>query len=77
MHGRPRLHAAARVGLVVAALVVLLNFVLPDVLSSIALPDLPGFPSWLRWLWRAVVITAIALAVIGEMQRDRDDPRGE
>lgn len=73
--GRPLLKAAAPVGLVFAALVVLLNFVLPDVVSSIALPDLPDLPDlpgWLKWLWRAVVIIAIALAVIGEIQKDRD-----
>ena len=76
-HGRPRLHAAARVGLVVVALVVLLNFVLPDVLAAISLPDLPDLPvpdmpGWVRWLRVAVVITIVALVVIGEVEKDRD-----
>ena len=82
-HGRPRLSAAARVGLVVAGLAVLLNFALPEVLSAIPfadLPDLPGgpdMPGWLRWLRLAIVITLIALIVIREIQKDRDNTQGE
>ncbi len=82
-HGRPPLYAAARVGLVVAAIAVLLNFVLPEVLSAIPfadlpdLPDGPDMPGWLRWLRIAVVIAVIALIVVGEIQKDRDNARGE
>ena len=82
-HGRPRLYAAARVGLVVVALVVLLNVVLPKALAAIPfadlpdLPDGPDMPDWLRWLRLAIVITVIALIVIGEIQKDRDDQQGE
>ena len=78
-HGRPRLFAAARVGLVVAALAVLLNFVLPEVPFADLpdLPDGPDMPGWLRWLRIAFVIAVIALIVVGEIQKDRDEPRGE
>ena len=41
------------------------------------LPDGPDMPGWLRWLRIAFVIAVIALIVVGEIQKDRDEPRGE
>ena len=76
---RPRLYATARVGLVVLALVVLFNLVLPGIVSAIpfpGLPDLPDLPDWARWLRLAIVIAVVALLVIGEVVKDRnaDEP---
>ena len=74
-HKRPQLYAAARVGLVVVALVVLFNLVLPGVVSAIpfpGLPELPDLPDWARWLRLAIVIAIVALLVIGEVAKDRD-----
>jgi hypothetical protein len=78
---RPRLYAAARLGLIVAALVVLFNLVLPDVVSAIpfpGLPDLPDLPDWARWLRLVFVIAIVALLVIGEIAKqwaeDEPDP---
>lgn len=74
-HERPRLYAAAQTGLVVVALVLLLNFVAPDIVSAIPLPDLPDLPDlpgWARWVRIAVVVGIVALVVIGEVEKDRD-----
>jgi hypothetical protein len=78
-HERPRLYAAARLALIVAGLVVLFNFVLPDFVSAIpfpGLPDLPDLPDWARRLRFVIVIAIVALLVIGEIakQWDEDDP---
>lgn len=82
-HERPRFYAAARAGLVVIALVVLFNLVLPDVVSAIpvpSLPDLPDLPDWTRWVRLAIVIAIVALLVIGEVVKqrypDESDPDG-
>ena len=69
------MYAAARLGLIVVALVVLFNLVLPDLVSAIpfpGLPDLPDLPDWARWLRIAIVIAIVALLVIGEVAKDRD-----
>lgn len=76
---RPRFYAAARFGVVVVALVVVFNLVLPEVVSAIPfppLPDLPDLPGWARWLRLAVVIGIVALLVIGEVEKHRhpDEP---
>ena len=69
------MYAALRIGLIVVALVVLFNFVLPDVVAAIPfpdLPDLPDLPDWARRLRIAIVIAIVALLVIGEVVRDRE-----
>ena len=44
---------------------------LPAIVSAIPFPDLPDVPAWAKWAWRGVVIGAIVLAVIGEVEKER------
>jgi hypothetical protein len=50
---------------------VALTLPLPWIVSAIPFPDLPDVPSWVKWGWRALMLGAIALAVIGDVEKGR------
>ena len=48
---------------------------LPAIVSAIPFPDLPDVPARAKRAWRAVVIGAVVLAVIGEVEKERSRTR--
>ncbi len=64
---------------VLGAIVIVLLF---DPLGAIAsaipwpgVPDLPDPPGWVRWAWRALMVSAVVLAVLGAVEQDRKSKR--
>ena len=72
---RPGIYAAGVVLLVALAVFVVVVFdPLRALASALPLPDLgglPNLPDWLKWIWRGLMISLIALAVIGTIERGK------
>jgi hypothetical protein len=81
--GQPSLRAIVVVAAMLVAIPIVVIFdPLGAIVGAIPWPDLPfpdvgGLPGWAKWMWRALMVSLLALAVIEALREGRASGRSE